>query len=101
MKKVFITGIAGFIGFHTALKYHENGWSVCGADNFNDYYDPSLKENRKDLLIDKGIQVVRMDIRSDDLSALVKKNSARSCHSSRSRGWCSSVSCSTYILHRQ
>jgi UDP-glucuronate 4-epimerase len=73
MKKVFITGIAGFIGFHTALKYHENGWSVCGADNFNDYYDPSLKENRKDLLIDKGIQVVRMDIRSDDLSALVKK----------------------------
>lgn len=73
MKKVFITGIAGFIGFHTALKYRENGWSVCGVDNFNDYYDPSLKEDRKDLLLDKGVEVVRMDIRSNDFSALIKE----------------------------
>lgn len=73
MKKVFITGIAGFIGFHTALKYRENGWSVCGVDNFNDYYDPSLKEDRKDLLLDKSVEVVRMDIRSNDFSALIKE----------------------------
>ena len=46
MKKVFITGIAGFIGFHTAIKYYENGWSVYGVDNFNDYYSPKLKKDR-------------------------------------------------------
>jgi UDP-glucuronate 4-epimerase len=73
MKKVFITGIAGFIGFHTALKYHENGWLVYGIDNFNDYYDVSLKQTRSDLLIDKGIKVTRMDIRSDDLPEHLKK----------------------------
>ena len=73
MKKVFITGIAGFIGFHTAIKYYENGWSVYGVDNFNDYYDPSLKEDRADILRGKSIKIVRMDIRSDDLTELVKK----------------------------
>jgi UDP-glucuronate 4-epimerase len=73
MKRVFITGIAGFIGFHTAIKYYENGWSVHGVDNFNDCYDPSLKQHRKDLLLEKDIEVVRMDIRSEDLYGLVKK----------------------------
>lgn len=72
MKRVFITGIAGFIGFHTALKYHENGWSVHGVDNFNDYYDPSLKESRKNILDDSGVHVTRMDIRSEDLGNLIK-----------------------------
>ena len=69
MKKVFITGIAGFIGFHTALKYKENGWEVQGVDNFNDYYDPSLKESRKEILWKNNINVINMDIRSKDLTA--------------------------------
>lgn len=69
MKKVFITGIAGFIGFHTALKYKENGWEVQGVDNFNDYYDPSLKESRKEILWKNDINVINMDIRSKDLTA--------------------------------
>lgn len=71
MKKVFITGIAGFIGFHTALKYKANGWDVSGVDNFNDYYDPGLKESRKEILWSKDINVVNMDIRSKDLTSLI------------------------------
>lgn len=67
--KVFITGISGFIGFHTALKYHENGWEVFGVDNFNEYYDPSLKEARKKILWENGINVINMDIRSKDLTS--------------------------------
>jgi len=45
-KTILVTGSAGFIGFHTAKKLLENGHIVIGADNFNDYYDPSLKEAR-------------------------------------------------------
>lgn len=43
MKKVFITGIAGFIGSNLAKAMLEEGWSVSGIDNFDDFYDPQLK----------------------------------------------------------
>jgi UDP-glucuronate 4-epimerase len=68
MKTVFITGIAGFIGYHTALKYKANGWDVWGVDNFNEYYDPDLKEFRASLLWDEGVNIGRMDIRSKDMT---------------------------------
>ncbi len=45
-KKIFITGIAGFIGFHLAKRLLSEGFDVIGIDNFNDYYDVSLKQNR-------------------------------------------------------
>lgn len=51
--KVLITGIAGFIGFHTARKFHELGHDVVGIDNFNDYYDPDLKLTRSNILRDE------------------------------------------------
>ena len=38
-KKIFITGVAGFIGFHLAKKLIEIGFTVIGIDNLNDYYD--------------------------------------------------------------
>ncbi|AXY61101.1 MULTISPECIES: NAD-dependent epimerase [Acinetobacter] len=44
--KVLVTGAAGFIGFHVSKKLIERGDSVVGIDNFNDYYDPALKEAR-------------------------------------------------------
>ena len=44
--KVLVTGAAGFIGFHTALRLLERGDTVVGLDNLNDYYDPTLKEAR-------------------------------------------------------
>lgn len=43
MKKVFITGIAGFIGSNLAKAMLEDGWSVSGIDNFDEFYDPQLK----------------------------------------------------------
>ena len=55
--KVFITGIAGFIGYHTALRYKKEGWEVSGIDNFNDYYDPQLKRMRQNRLMDQKIDV--------------------------------------------
>ena len=49
-KKVFITGAAGFIGFHLAQRLLSLGAEVVGLDNLNDYYDVSLKEARLALL---------------------------------------------------
>ena len=44
--KILITGVAGFIGFHVAYAALKRGDQVIGIDNLNDYYDPSLKEDR-------------------------------------------------------
>lgn len=42
-KKVLVTGMAGFIGYHLAKLLVKSGYSVVGLDNINDYYDPNLK----------------------------------------------------------
>lgn len=47
---VLITGAAGFIGFHTALRLLQEGRIVVGIDNLNDYYDVNLKKDRLSLL---------------------------------------------------
>lgn len=44
--KILLTGAAGFIGMHCALRLLERGDQVIGIDNLNDYYDLSLKEAR-------------------------------------------------------
>lgn len=63
MHKIYITGIAGFIGFHLAEKLAMAGYEVEGVDNFNDYYDPQLKHDRANILKDKfGIKIVDYDI---------------------------------------
>jgi len=44
--KILITGVAGFIGFHSAKALLERGDTVVGLDNMNAYYDVRLKEAR-------------------------------------------------------
>ena len=44
--KFLVTGAAGFIGFHTAVRLLDRGDTVIGVDNVNSYYDPTLKEAR-------------------------------------------------------
>lgn len=43
---VLVTGAAGFIGMHVALRLLQRGDIVVGIDNLNDYYDPQLKKDR-------------------------------------------------------
>ena len=50
MKTALVTGSAGFIGFHTARRWLDEGWRVVGIDAFTDYYDPQLKRDRAALL---------------------------------------------------
>ena len=47
---IYVTGVAGFIGFHVAKECLKKGYSVTGIDNLNDYYDPSLKKDRLKIL---------------------------------------------------
>ena len=49
--KILITGVAGFIGYHTTYKLLSNkNNKVIGVDSMNSYYDKSLKYARlKDL----------------------------------------------------
>jgi UDP-glucuronate 4-epimerase len=47
---VLLTGAAGFIGMHTALRLLARGDTVIGVDNLNDYYDVRLKQARLALL---------------------------------------------------
>ena len=49
-KKVFITGGAGFIGFHLSKSLLNKGCHVIGLDNLNDYYDVELKMDRLNIL---------------------------------------------------
>ena len=50
MRRAFITGTAGFIGFHLAELLLQEGWQVAGYDGMTDYYDVRLKQRRHALL---------------------------------------------------
>lgn len=52
MQKVFITGTAGFIGFHLAKLLLDEGFVVHGYDGMTDYYDVSLKRRRHQMLFE-------------------------------------------------
>ncbi|EPS64795.1 hypothetical protein M569_09984, partial [Genlisea aurea] len=64
---VLVTGAAGFIGSHAALALKRRGDGVVGLDNFNSYYDPSLKRARQKLLERSGIFIVEGDINNSGL----------------------------------
>ncbi|XP_022969661.1 UDP-glucuronate 4-epimerase 1-like [Cucurbita maxima] len=67
---VLVTGAAGFVGTHVSLALKKRGDGVVGLDNFNSYYDPSLKKARKSLLSNHGIFVVEGDL--NDVGLLQK-----------------------------
>jgi UDP-glucuronate 4-epimerase len=72
MKKILITGIAGFIGFHTAKKLVSLGYDIYGFDNYNDYYEPELKVARAKKLSKIGLHIANCDLRNlKDLTKLV------------------------------
>ena len=69
--KIFITGISGFIGFHTALKLSQDH-EVLGVDSFNDTYDVSLKRSRQKILEERNIKIIERDIMDFDFYDYIK-----------------------------
>ena len=73
--KILVTGVAGFIGMHSAKKLLGDGHEIIGIDNLNDYYDVSLKEDRlKTLESYQNFRFVKLDIKyQEDVLSLFKK----------------------------
>lgn len=78
--KIFITGTAGFIGFHLSKRLLETGHEVFGIDNLNEYYDVSLKRSRLEILKGyKGFHFEQLDLM--DKVALVSAYTASNAES--------------------
>ena len=70
---ILITGCAGFIGFHSTLKFLNEGYKVIGIYNLNNYYSPKLKKNRLKYIKNKfknNFKFYRLDL--EDYSEIKK-----------------------------
>jgi len=76
MKKILITGVAGFIGYHLSKKLLDNNYRIIGIDNINDYYDPNLKKARlENLNISSNFEFNKVDfIKGKDLKPIFDNN---------------------------
>jgi len=76
MKKILVTGAAGFIGFHLSKKLLSLGFDVTGIDNLNDYYDVNLKYSRLKILEkSKNFYFHKIDLSDDnDVKEFGKSN---------------------------
>ncbi|NLY43086.1 MAG: SDR family NAD(P)-dependent oxidoreductase [Clostridiaceae bacterium] len=64
METVLVTGGAGFIGSHLCERLVKVGYNVVNLDNFNDFYDPTIKySNIQSVINDSHYKLVKGDIR--------------------------------------
>ena len=72
--KILVTGAVGFIGSHTAERLQSLGHQVIGIDNFSPYYSETLKKLNEKALGEKGISVIKKDLRDQDLADSLPKD---------------------------
>jgi UDP-glucuronate 4-epimerase len=65
MKRVLVTGTAGFIGFHLAKLLLAEGFAVHGYDGITDYYDVALKQRRHQMLLQNSAFTVTQGMLED------------------------------------
>lgn len=78
MSEVYlVTGAAGFIGFHLSKRLLEEGKTVIGVDNLNNYYDVNLKHHRLSFIKDNpNFTFHKIDISDkESLEEIFKLNS--------------------------
>jgi UDP-glucuronate 4-epimerase len=70
--KVFVTGVAGFIGGSIARRLIAEGHAVVGIDSITDYYEPAIKRANLKHLDSDNFQFVEEDINTADLDTLLE-----------------------------
>jgi len=74
-KKILVTGVAGFIGFHVTKKLLKEKFKIVGIDNLNSYYDVNLKRKRLKNLKNKNFIFYKSNIsNSKKLEEIFKKH---------------------------
>ena len=71
MRKVLVTGSAGFIGYHLSTLLLKEGFKVVGFDGMTDYYDITLKE-RRHAMLKQNPDFSSVEARLEDMDALTK-----------------------------
>lgn len=75
MKRILLTGCAGFIGYHLAKRLLSDSYIVVGIDNMNSYYDVTLKESRLSGLIEEpNFSFINQDISSESILSLIPED---------------------------
>jgi UDP-glucuronate 4-epimerase len=73
VKRILVTGVAGFIGSNLGETLARNGWLVRGVDAFTDTYPPRQKQkNVAALARSPGVELVRADLARTDLARLLR-----------------------------
>ena len=70
--QILVTGGAGFIGSHLALRLAAEGHRVSVVDNFDPYYSPRQKHQNSRLLHRAGIPVHHLDLSQDPLEGILE-----------------------------
>jgi UDP-glucuronate 4-epimerase len=94
--KILVTGAAGFIGCHLALRLVSRGYRVEGLDAFTPFYDRALKEDNARALATAGVTIHRLDLASDDLRTCLHDANAV-FHLAAQPGLSASASFDTYL----
>src|SRR5262245_30356108 len=72
---ILVTGAAGFIGFHVSRRLLAQGRRVVGVDSMTSYYDPALKEARRDELAKSNhFEFIRLDLADRPATAALFKD---------------------------
>lgn len=95
--KILVTGAAGFIGSHTAERLKDLGHDVIGLDNFSSYYSLDLKKRNEKSLNAKGIQILKVDLREDNLETSLPNDIAYIFHYAAQPGISASSSFEDYF----
>ena len=95
--KILVTGVAGFIGSHTAERLASLGHEVIGVDNFNDYYDINLKLLNAKAVEAAGVKILKIDLRSVDFFRELPKDVDYIFHFAAQPGISSSCSFEDYF----
>src|SRR5262245_16158939 len=93
---ILVTGAAGFIGSHLAERLAALGHRVTGLDCLTDYYSRALKQHNVQLLRERGVAMLPLDLAADDLPSAVEGGRGI-CHPHPPPGISATASYDTYV----